>query len=100
MPYLAPLFPLTATIRYCRNIARGIVSAVREKKVDMLIMGWHGKPKARLFSLGSTVDPIIGNTPCDVVVLKNWGDRKFKRVFAAQGAAQQCPLARVGDDPR
>ncbi len=81
MLYLAPLFPLSTTIRYCRNIARGIVSAVREKKTDMLIMGWHGKTKTYGFNLGSTVDPIIERSPCNVVILKNIGRRKFKKVL-------------------
>jgi len=81
MLYLAPLFPVSTTLRYCRNIARGIVNAVREKKTDMLIMGWHGETRARAFNLGSTVDPVIERSPCSVVVLKDCGNRKFTRVL-------------------
>jgi len=81
MLYLAPRFPLSSTLRYCRNVARGIVSAVREKRVNMLLMGWHGRPRARAFRLGSTVDPIIERSPCNVVVLKGCGNRKFRRVL-------------------
>ena len=36
-------FPITTTIRYCRNIARGIVMAVRENKTDMLLWAGTGK---------------------------------------------------------
>jgi amino acid transporter len=39
---LALHFPISTTIRYCRNVARGIVSAIREKKTKMLVLGWHG----------------------------------------------------------
>ncbi len=82
MLYLAPMFPLSSTIRYCRAIARGIVSAVREKRIDMLILGWHGRRKSRLFRLGSTVDPVIERVPCDVVVLKGCGgNQTFRRVL-------------------
>lgn len=81
MLYLAPMFPSSSTIRYCRNIARGIVSAVREKRTDMLIMGWHGGTRSRGFTLGSTVDPVIERVPCNVVVLKNCGDQKFRRIL-------------------
>ena len=82
MLYLARPFPIGTSLRYCRNIARGIVSAVKEKKIDMLIMGWHGKPGAYLFNLGSTVDPIVEQAPCDVVILKNCGgNREFKRAL-------------------
>ena len=94
MLYLAPLFPISTTLRYCRNIARGIVSAVREKKADMLIMGWHGPRGARAFNLGSTVDPVIERSPCDVVMLKNCGgDRQFRRVLVPLAGGPNGPLA-------
>ena len=82
MLYLAPMFPLSTTIRYCRNVARGIVSAARQKRANMLILGWHGRHNSRLFRIGSTVDPIIERVPCDVVVLKDCGgNRPFRRVL-------------------
>ena len=78
-------FPITTTIRYCRNIARGILSAVREKKVDTLILGWHGKPKGHAFGLGSTLDVLIERSPCNVVILKDCGNRKFQRILVPWG---------------
>ena len=82
MLYLAPEFPTSRTFRYCRNVARGIVSAVREKKVSLLILGWHGRPRGRVFRLGSTIDPVIERSPCDVVILKDCGgNRVFRRVL-------------------
>ena len=82
MLYLGPLFPISTHLRYCRNIARGIVSAVREKRINMLILGWHGRRRSRLFHLGSTLDPIIERSPCDVVVFKDCGgNRTFRRIL-------------------
>lgn len=79
--YLEQLFPVSSTLRYCRNIARGIVSAVRQKRVNMLILGWHGKKKPSLFSIGSTIDPIIERSPCNVVVLKGKMEQSYKRIL-------------------
>jgi len=95
MLYLAPQFPLSTTIRYCRNIARGIVSAVREKRADMLILGWHGRRRrSRVFRIGSTVDPIIERAPCDVVVLKDCGgNRTFRRVLVPVAGGPNSPFA-------
>jgi len=73
MLYLAPQFAISTTIRYCRNVARGIVSAVREKRIDLLIMGWHGRARSRGFNLGSTLDPVIERVPCNVLILKECG---------------------------
>ena len=82
MLYLAPRFPISSTLRYCRNVARGIVSAVREKKVDLLIMGWHGRRRTHAFSLGSTLDPVIERAPCSVVIFKDCGgNQRFRRVL-------------------
>jgi amino acid transporter/nucleotide-binding universal stress UspA family protein len=93
MLYLAPQFPLSTTIRYCRNIARGIVSAVRQKRADMLIMGWHGRTRRYAFRLGSTVDPVIERTPCDVVVMKNCSYREYRRVLVPMAGGPNGALA-------
>jgi nucleotide-binding universal stress UspA family protein len=78
-------FPITTTIRYCRNIARGILSAVREKKTDMLIMGWHGKPGSYAFRLGSTLDAIMERAPCRVLILKDTGNQEYKSILVPVG---------------
>ena len=82
MLYLEPRFPITTTIRYCRNVARGIVMAAREKKTDMVIMGWHRNAfYRRNFILGSTLDPVVEQAPCDVVVFKDCPNKPYRRVL-------------------
>jgi len=82
MLYLAPRFPITSTIRYCRNVARGIVMAAREKKIDLLILGWYGNgPHRRSFTFGSTLDPVVAKVPCNVVIFKDCPNQTFKRVL-------------------
>lgn len=79
---LALHFPINTTIRYCRNIARGIVSAIRQKKTKLLVLGWHGVVDKSIFNLGSKIDPIIEQAPCNVVVLKDCGGNKtFKNAL-------------------
>ncbi|MBN1808975.1 MAG: amino acid permease [Planctomycetes bacterium] len=81
MIYLSVHFPVSTALRYCRSIARGIVSAVREKKINLLVMGWHGRSGDHPFTLGSTVDPIIERSPCNVVVLKGLSDQRVRKVL-------------------
>jgi APA family basic amino acid/polyamine antiporter len=80
MLYLEPLFPISSTIRYCRNISRGIVSASRQKKANMLIIGWRGHISTQ-FIFGSTIDPIIERSPCNVVVLKGGSNLSYKKIL-------------------
>lgn len=87
--YLAPLFPVSTTIRYCRSVARGIVSALREKRSDMLIMGYPEKRKSSWsasklsygFRLGSTIDPVIERAPCDIVIFKDAPHTTYRRIL-------------------
>lgn len=81
MLYLAPLFPVTSSIRYCRSVSRGILSAVKEKKTDLLILGWHGREGSGEFSLGSTIDPIIERSKVNVIIFKEGGDAIYKNIL-------------------
>ena len=93
MLYLSIHFPLSTTIRYCRNIARGIVSAIRERKTKMLVLGWHGKA-SKGFSLGSKIDPIIEQAPCNVVVMKDCGGNdEFTNVLVPVGGGPNAAFA-------
>ncbi len=82
MTHLKKDFPIATTLRYCRNHARGIVSAVRQKKTKMLVLGWHGKHHKGLFNIGATIDPIIEQSSCSVVVLKDCiADTEYRNVL-------------------
>jgi APA family basic amino acid/polyamine antiporter len=93
MIYLEPLFPISSTIRYCRNISRGIVTAAREKKVDMLITGWHGRRRTGDFIFGSTIDPIMERSPCNVVVLKGGKIDSYKKILLPLAGGPNGPFA-------
>ncbi len=80
MIYLAPRYPFGSTMRYCRNIGRGIISAASERKADLLIMGWQGH-RRKGFLLGSTVDPILERATCNIAVFKDCRQQKYMSVL-------------------
>jgi amino acid transporter/nucleotide-binding universal stress UspA family protein len=81
MLYLTSRFPVSHTVRYCRNPARGILSAAREHQANLLIMGWRGRSQRHDFLFGSTLDPILERCPCDVIILKNCTERTYKKIL-------------------
>jgi amino acid transporter/nucleotide-binding universal stress UspA family protein len=94
MLYLAPEYPISSTLRYCRNPARGITSAVAEKDVDTLILGWHGRSNHKHFTIGSTIDQVIERAPCNVVMMKNTGgNRQYNRVLVPLAGGPNGALA-------
>jgi len=104
MLYLAPLFPISSTFRYCRSVSRGIISAVREKKTELLILGWRASgSKSRRFLMDSTLDPILDRVPCNTLILKNCGDRDFKNILVpvsgGPNSAYALEIASILADP-
>ena len=93
MLYASVNVPASRSIRYCRNVARGIVTAARERKSDMIITGWRGRSFRTEFILGSTLDPILERSPCDVMVLKNVKRRDYKRVLVPVAGGPNLSLA-------
>lgn len=60
--------PVDSRIRYARDVATGIVSAVDDHDAGTLLAGWRGRPRRRDIVLGSFLDRILGSAPCDVIV--------------------------------
>ncbi len=55
-------------MRYARDVAPAIVGSVDAYDGDAILMGWHGRPRRRDIVLGSFLDKVLGNAPCDVYV--------------------------------
>ncbi|WP_049920159.1 universal stress protein [Halobiforma nitratireducens] len=55
-------------IRIARGVATGIVGSVEEYDVDAVLMGWRGRPPRSGIVLGSYLDRVLRNAPCDVLV--------------------------------
>ena len=62
--------PVESRIRYARNTATGIVGGAEEHDADLVVMGWRGRPPRRRVILGSYVDSVLRNAPCDVLVTR------------------------------
>ncbi len=93
MIYLTTYFPVTTTLRYCRNVARGIVSASREKKIDTIILGWKGKTARTDYIFGSTIDPVIQNAPSNVLVFKECRETTYKKILVPISEGPNSRLA-------
>lgn len=59
-----------------------ILDTIREEAVNLLVMGWRGdRVEGDRRILGSNIDYLIENAPCDVVVFKTKGlERPLKRI--------------------
>jgi len=91
--YLSSRFFIDSSIRYCRNTARGILSAARERDANLIVMNWNRQTRRRGFISGSTIDPVLEKAPCDVVVFRNMENQPFKRVLVPLVGGHNSSLA-------
>jgi CIC family chloride channel protein len=62
--------PVHTQIRVSHDVAQAILEAIKERHIDLLLMGWKGNTitPGRIF--GSVVDTLIRQAPCDVALVR------------------------------
>ena len=48
-----------------------IVQEAKDREIDLIVMGSHGRRGIERILLGSTAQNVIGNAPCPVIVVPN-----------------------------
>ncbi len=71
--------PVHTQIRVAHDVAGAILETVKERHIDLVLMGWKGSTSTpgRVFS--RVVDTVIRQAACDVVLVKLNGRRTFDR---------------------
>ncbi len=46
-----------------------IVNEAKDKNIDLIVMGTHGRTGLKKFFMGSVVERVIGHAPCSVMVV-------------------------------
>lgn len=71
--------PVHTQIRVAHNVAGAILETVKERHIDLVLMGWKGSTATpgRVFS--RVVDTVIRQAPCDFVLAKLNDKRVFDR---------------------
>lgn len=78
--------PVHTQVRVAHDVAPAILETVKERHIDLILMGWNGinSTPGRIF--GNTTDTIIRQASSDVILVK-WGeninfDKKYYSIFA------------------
>ena len=62
--------PVHSMMRIGHEAASGIIEAAREMKARVIVIGWRPRPRTSDRLLGPTLDPLLTEPPCDVLVLR------------------------------
>ncbi len=94
MLYLTFQPSIGSSIVYCRSTARGILAEARQRRTDLILLGWRGTAQRRRgYVFGSTVDPILERAPCSVLVARNPGRPPFRRVLVPVAGGPNSRMA-------
>jgi len=91
--YLSSRFSISSSIRYCRNAARGILSAAGERDAKLIVLNWNDLKRRRGFIFGSTIDPVLERARFDVLVFRNLEKPAFRRVLVPLSGGHNSSLA-------
>ncbi len=99
--------PIHTQVRVAHDLASAVLQSVKERHIDLVLMGWKGSTTTpgRIFS--RVVDTVIRQAACDVVLVKLQENAQFDRWFVsiaggpnAQQAIQLLPaLATLSKAP-
>lgn len=71
-----------------------VPDAVEEEAADHVLLGWQGHRSRREHVLGSTIDPVVENAPCDTTLVKHGADAtEGGNVLALAGEGSHAPVA-------
>ncbi len=77
MAYAPDDIPVHRTVTLGRSVGRSITNVARQRNAELVLLGWRGQQKrTRENVLGSTIDYVVENPPCDVAVAKMAPDRE------------------------
>jgi len=75
--------PVNSVIKISHRTEKAITNTVKNKKIDLLVLGWRGYTRKSDYIFGSVIDPIISNAECNTMVLKVKGNKlgKIKKIL-------------------
>lgn len=76
-----------------RDVAQVILNVLKEEEANQLVMGWSGRHKRYQHVLGSNIDRIAREAPCEVSLVKIGEPQEMQRIVALAGHGPFAPLA-------
>jgi amino acid transporter/nucleotide-binding universal stress UspA family protein len=85
--------PVHTMIRLDRHAGRAISETARQRRVDLMILGWPGHTASPRSAFGSVIDLVAVNPPCDLAVVRFRKRRSPKRILVPTSGGVNSDLA-------
>ncbi len=86
--------PIEGVTRLSRSISQGILDTVAEEGAKALVLGWNAREMiAAHRGLGSILDELLENAPCDVIVVRGQWQHNPSQVIVPVAGGPHAPRA-------
>ncbi|MBE9094017.1 chloride channel protein [Tychonema sp. LEGE 07203] len=87
--------PVHTQIRVAHDVANAILETIKERHIDLILMGWQGELSTKERIFGDVVDTVIRQAGCEVVLVK-WSEKLLatphkKESVAPSSAGEYAP---------
>ena len=75
-----------SVLKISHDTSATILGVIKEEEVNLVVLGWRGKPVGEKKILGSTIDHVLQEADCDVLVFKSQGlPAKVRNIAVVSG---------------
>ncbi|MFC7156236.1 amino acid permease [Halomarina halobia] len=94
MQYVPDDVPAHRTVTIGHDVAKSINNVAYQRDSDLVLLGWRGQRKrVSDYALGSIIDTVVEEAPCDVSVIKTSGTSLSRRVLVPTAGGSNAELA-------
>lgn len=80
-------------LRIGHSVNKAIIDTVRERNIDLMVMGWKGFSNTMGSVFGGILDDVVMNAECDVVMIKMVQLEKMKTILLPTSGGPHAGLA-------
>jgi len=62
--------PIHFQVRVAHEVGRTLLEVIKERHIDLVLMGWYGKTLTPGRVIGGVVDTLVRQAPCQVIVVR------------------------------
>ncbi len=85
--------PVRTMLRLGRDTSHSIISAVREREANLMLLGWPGYTRSHGQAFGTIIDLMTQNPPCDLAVVRLRRTGLPKRILVPIAGGPNARLA-------
>ena len=84
---------VSSIIRVGHNVARAILETSRERKCDLILLGWKGHTSSREKILGTITDAIITHARTDIMLVKLMSNDPIRKILLPTAGGEHAQAA-------